>query len=108
MISAFNIFGGVADLFLSMMLWFILDSETSIVLDGGRVYAVAHVIDTNQSVNYEDCEDEVNAGKAVQSQDTAFSSVSGRMIEQFFTEVEGPDRDWSDFEYEEYEQFERD
>ena len=26
------------------------------------------------------------------------SSVSRRMIEQFFTELEGPDRDWQDYD----------
>lgn len=55
MISAFYFFGGVADLFLSIMLWFILYNETTVVFDAGRVYAVAHVIDTNQSVNFETC-----------------------------------------------------
>ena len=40
--SAFIFFGGLADLFLSLMLWFILDSEkaTIVLVDGNRVYAV--------------------------------------------------------------------
>ena len=42
MISAFIFFGGLADLFLSLMLWFILDSEkaATVLVDGDRVYAV--------------------------------------------------------------------
>jgi hypothetical protein len=32
-----------------------------------------------------------------------FSGVSRKMIEQFFKDVEGPDRDWQDQEYEIYE-----
>jgi hypothetical protein len=27
-----------------------------------------------------------------------FSGVSRQMIDQFFTDVEGPDRDWQDYE----------
>jgi hypothetical protein len=27
-----------------------------------------------------------------------FSGVTRKMIDQFFTEVEGPDRDWQDYE----------
>ena len=40
--SAFYFFGGLADLFLSLMLWFILDSEKAVlvVLDGNNVYDV--------------------------------------------------------------------
>ncbi len=46
MTSAFIFFGGLADLFLSLMLWFILDSEktASIFVDGDRVYSVQDVI----------------------------------------------------------------
>jgi hypothetical protein len=42
MLSAFIFFGGVADVFLSVMLWFILDSKqtATIFMDGDRVYAV--------------------------------------------------------------------
>ncbi len=44
--SAFIFFGGLADMFLSVMLWFILDSqkEATVLVDGDRVYAVADVI----------------------------------------------------------------
>ena len=40
--SAFIFFGGLADLFLSLMLWFILDSEkaATVLVDGDRVYSV--------------------------------------------------------------------
>ena len=42
MLSAFYFFGGLADLFLSLMLWFILDSEkaATVLVDGDRVYSV--------------------------------------------------------------------
>ena len=38
----FTFFGGMADLFLSVMLWFILDSDkgVGVFVDGDRVYAV--------------------------------------------------------------------
>ncbi len=44
--SAFTFFGGLADIFLSLMLWFILDSQkqAAVLVDGNRVYAVADVI----------------------------------------------------------------
>ena len=44
--SAFIFFAGLADLFLSLMLWFILDSEkaVTVLLDGDRVYGVSDVI----------------------------------------------------------------
>ncbi len=42
MYSAFAFFGGAADLFLSVMLWFILadKKEATLVIDGERVYSV--------------------------------------------------------------------
>ncbi len=44
--SAFTFFGGLADIFLSVMLWFILDSQkqATVLVEGNRVYAVADVI----------------------------------------------------------------
>ena len=60
--TAFVFFGGLADLFLSLMLWFILDSEkaASVLVDGDRVYVVQDFIrqsfsDINET---EDCEEE--------------------------------------------------
>jgi len=53
MFTAFYFFGGVADLFLSVMLWFILDTERSpaALLDGDKVYAVVNVISARHSAN---------------------------------------------------------
>jgi hypothetical protein len=44
--SAFLFFGGLSDIFLSVMLWFILDSQkqATVLVDGNRVYAVTDVI----------------------------------------------------------------
>ena len=46
MFSAFYFFGGLSDIFLSVMLWFILDSQkqATVLVDGNRVYAVTDVI----------------------------------------------------------------
>ncbi len=57
--SAFYFFGGMADIFLSVMLWFILDSQrqATVLVDGNRVYSVADVIKLQHSVINEDCED---------------------------------------------------
>lgn len=60
MYTAFYFFGGLSDIFLSLMLWFILDSDkpTTFYLDGDRVYSVRDVINTNHSIVSEDCNEE--------------------------------------------------
>ncbi len=47
MTAAFLFFGGAADLFLSIMLWFILDDgkQPLFFVDGERVHSVEDVID---------------------------------------------------------------
>ena len=79
-------------MFLSLMLWFILDSEkaATVLVDGDRVYSVKNVISQRLSGINEDCIEEDISVEHVSSR----SSVSKLMIDQFFTEVEGPDRDW--------------
>ena len=58
MYSAFYFFGGVADVFLSVMLWFILDSKKLpiVYVDGHRIYSVGSVIKVNSSIIDEDCD----------------------------------------------------
>ena len=58
--SAFYFFGGAADLFLSIMLWFIFDDEksTAVFVDGTRVYAVTDVIKAKESLNSNDNEEQ--------------------------------------------------
>ena len=101
MISAFIFFGGLADIFLSIMLWFILyrNKSPALVIDGNRVYPVTEVITGRLSGINEDCEaidnpadvhDDIS--RQYSSPDSSF--VSRKMIEQFFTEVDGPERDW--------------
>ena len=96
MYSAFYFFGGLADLFLSLMLWFILDSEkaATVLVDGDRVYAVQDVIRPGHSGINEDCIEEELQEDIPAEHVSSRSSVSKLMIDQFFTEVEGPDRDW--------------
>ena len=62
MLSAFYFFGGLADIFLSVMLWFILDSNRSaiIFIDGNNVYSVAEVIKQNVSTVNDDSEEDSN------------------------------------------------
>ena len=64
MFTAFYFFEGVGDLFLSLILWFILDDERlpAFIVDGDRVYSVRDVIkaddsDSNSAINI-DCEEE--------------------------------------------------
>ena len=100
--TALYFFGGLADIFLSIMLWFILDSQRSsvVLVDRNKVYAVVDVIKPGNSEINKDCstEDEYDQGDADAVRQCSYSltPVSRIMIEQFFTEVEGPDRDWSD------------
>jgi hypothetical protein len=63
---------------------------------------VADVIKASQSGINADCDDDEEPDEddteANTQVSTSFSTVSQRMIEQFFTEVEGPDRDWQDYD----------
>ena len=97
MFSAFYFFGGTADIFLSLMLWFILndEKEMDIFVDGSRVYSVTNIIRTRDSGINSDCDFEADIDALPSSPASNRSSgVSKRMIDQFFTAVEGPDRDW--------------
>ena len=60
--SAFIFYGGLADIFLSIMLWFIIETQNlpSVVVDGNKVYAVAEVIKERLSTINEICETESN------------------------------------------------
>ena len=96
MLSALYFFAGLADLFLSLMLWFILDSEkaATVLVDGDRVYAVQDVIRPRHSGINEDCVEDEQEDISTEHVSNRYSGVSKLMIDQFFTEVEGPDRDW--------------
>ena len=110
--SAFFLFGGVADLFLSIMMWYIFDDkkEQTIFVDGDRVFSITDVIKENQSAINHDCDDDENEIDPYETRPEAssFTRVSQRMIDQFFTEVEGPDRDWSEDDYDVFDEEDRD
>lgn len=44
MAAAFNFFGGFADMFLSIMLWFIFDNKPTLFVDRYSIYAVEDII----------------------------------------------------------------
>ena len=50
-------FAGLVDIFLTVVLFHILDSNKAkaIVVDKGRVYAVINVIDVESSTSSQDC-----------------------------------------------------
>ena len=56
--TAFLFFGGFAEIFLSLMLWFILDNDKqhAVLFDGNRVYPIAEVVAENLPTVNEDCE----------------------------------------------------
>ena len=60
--TAFYFFSGMADVFLSLMLWFILEDDETINVyeDGDRIYAIrSDVINPRFSgINNEDCANE--------------------------------------------------
>ena len=92
--SAFYFLGGLADMFLSIMLWFIFDEnkKPSFVIDNNRVFAVEDVINLDRSSVNLDCEEDE---QETVEHNSARQSISRIMIEQFFNEVEGPDRNWN-------------
>lgn len=51
MLTAFFFFGGVSDLFLSLMLWFIIDDykTPALFIDGDNVYALVDVVKERDS-----------------------------------------------------------
>ena len=104
--SAFTFFGGLAEMFLSVILWFILDSEktSAFYLDGDRLYAITEVISARNSGINIDCNEELEqdyADDRLSSKSSNNSSfISKRMIEQFFNEIEEPDRDWKQDDHE--------
>ena len=76
-------------------------------MDGERVYEIAEVIKTRLSSINEDCEDEYQHDELdadSRKHDLTLSkSVSRIMIEQFFTEIEGPELDWQKEDYDVFE-----
>ena len=84
-------FGGLADLFLSVMIWFILDTSKAptVYIDGERVYVVSNVIKSGTTAINNDCGDEQieeeEENEAVgRSAAASFSGISRCMIQQFF------------------------
>ena len=99
--TAFFFIGGMADLFLSVMMWFIFDNENAptVFVDGERVYVVSDVIKSSQSAINADCNDEEPEEEEVnyhanRQTGSSFTGISKRMIQQFFHDMEGPDRGW--------------
>ncbi len=90
--------GATLDLFLSLMLWFILDENKSAIIfvDETRKYPVLDVVRySSSSVNNDDCEmDDKITGRTSEMVYRNSSGISKLMIDQFFTEIEGPDRTW--------------
>lgn len=76
MLTAFYFFGGAADLFLSLMLWFILDGDRKpfVLLDGNRVYAIEEIQKLKHSTNSYDCEDDELNTEPVSRANSIFSS----------------------------------
>ena len=104
MSSAFYFFGGLADTFVSVMLWFILDFEqgATVVVDGDRVYAVLDVIRLRDSggINEEDCvTEDQQEDVSAEYVPNRTSGISKLMIEQFFEESEESDKEWEQQNY---------
>ena len=106
-LTAWTFFGGLADLFITCMIWFVFDDKATPVVfrHGEHSYSVMNIINeeaylTGEAEIEEEEEEEMSARhSSVHRRDTL---ISDRMIAQFFNnEVEGPDRDWSEpYEFE--------
>ena len=71
----------------------------AVVMDGDRVYAVIDVIKPRHSGINEECVEEDDKDDIfARHASNRSSGISKRMIDQFFTEVEGPDRDWQQYD----------
>ena len=83
----------------------------TVLVNGDRVYAVTDVIKVKQSFINEDCEDENQPNDEdadrTRRDTVVYSTVSRKMIEQFFTKVEGPDHDWQDEYYDVFSDIDR-
>ena len=100
-------------MFLSVMIWFILNDEQNpvVFVDGQRAYAVLDVIKPPDSteINHE-CEELIERNEELNITRISYvnprdSRVTDLMIEQFFDRGEGLDRDWQDeynYEAEQY------
>lgn len=61
MYTAYTFIGGASDLFLSIMMWFIFNTEKkpTNVVDGDKIYEILNVIKYDNSVRInEHCDDE--------------------------------------------------
>ena len=58
MFTAYQFFGGLADIFLSLMLWFISDEQKqpTIFIDDNKIYAITEVVKLKSSIINENCE----------------------------------------------------
>ena len=89
MYTAFFFFGGIADLFLSTMLWFIFDEDKEIQMqiDDDRVYPVLDVIDIKNSLNDKSCGDPERGESIIDGERAStiapirYSRISKRMVE---------------------------
>ena len=91
--------GGVGDLYLTCMIWFIFDDEnyTKILLAGQNTYTVIPVIKPRNSTIAED-----SSSDSEEEEETSYSAtyenvkVSEMMFAKFFDRREGPEQFQSD------------
>lgn len=97
--SAWTFIGGLCDLFLTCMIWFIFDEEQSpsFIADGNNSYAVINVLQASQhSISYDDSDSEHGEvdDSIISIGQSQFMRISDLMIRQFFDKSEGPERFW--------------
>jgi hypothetical protein len=90
--TALYFFAGLADIFLSLMLWFILDDakEAIVYIDGDRVYSIEEIIASNHSSINQDGQDLKSSIAQIEASSSIYESfntlgISQRMIKQFIT-----------------------
>jgi hypothetical protein len=101
--TAWTIFGGVSDIFILCMIWFIFDDKSAptIFKDNREnlTYAVLDIIKSHDSarssINTLRDSQEISIDEVVDYRPHSLR-ISDKMIAQFFKDEEGPDRDWSE------------
>ena len=98
-VVAWIFFGGLADLFITCMLWLVMSDEVTpeILRHGDYSYAVLNVVkETDFQINDDYFVEEETEPPVRESAYRRNTLISDRMIAVFFKGDEGPDRDWSD------------
>jgi hypothetical protein len=96
--AVWTLIGCFCDLFLICMIWFIMNNKQQQVLlqDGHHSYPILEVVKLpNYSISDINISENEEEDKSVNVSYSLSFRVSENMIAQFFSQIEGPDRNWA-------------